>query len=280
MATSADVRDWARADGQTVTGRGRVPARLIAGWNAAHPDDLYVADARDSAGAPDYPDDDESVFADEPGTGETAPRRPPRGRRSQGRGFFGFGKPKGRKGKTVPRVSTEDMLGAVWRGLAGMARPLPPLHRTLRIQAPVAGAVLDDAVRDTVVDPLLQPLARLAGAGKALNALVGPPLYVTVMSVHADTMAAQQQPPNPLVMSVAREGLRSSLMAWLDIAGPKFEAAMKREKEFESRYGSSVDQLIDFLFSPPPEDAADVEAEEAAIRRAQGLRDDDSPGMV
>ncbi len=50
--------------------------------------------------------------------------------------------------------------------------PLPPLQRTLRMQAPVAGDLLDDVVRDTIVDPLLQPLARLASQGKAVQALV------------------------------------------------------------------------------------------------------------
>jgi hypothetical protein len=122
-------------------------------------------------------------------------------------------------------------------------------------------------VRDTAIDPLLQPLARLAGTGKAVSAIIGPPLFVTAISVHGLQMQAAGRDPNPLFMSVAQEGLRSSLMAWIDVAGPKFEQALQREREFEDKYGQSVDAMMAWLFSPP----ADPEQEDANIRQAQGL---------
>src|SRR6185437_8470244 len=138
--------------------------------------------------------------------------------------------------KPKPRVPVDDLIAGVWRGLAGFARPLPATSRLLRLQAPVAGAVLEDTVRNTVVDKWLQPLAHTTASGEAMFALLGPPLMVT---------ALQLQPQSaPFIMPVLRE----SLLIWCKIAGPKMEAAMRREREFEAEFGADVDDLIAQLF--------------------------------
>ena len=163
----------------------------------------------------------------------------------------------------------------MWRGGAKLLTPVPPLQRTLRMQAPVAGMLLDDVVRDTVIDPLLQPLARLAAQGKTVQALVGPPAFVTAIMAHMAQRQAMDPPqePNPFFMALAMEGLRSSLMAWAEVAGPKFDMAMERERQFEEKHGQTVDDMITLIFAPPvnPADADAVMAEEEAIRRAQGI---------
>jgi len=141
------------------------------------------------------------------------------------------------------------------------------------MQAPVAGDLLDDVIKGTIVDPLLQPLARLADQGKTVQALAGPPLFVSAIMAH-QMRCAQADPPqelNPLFMAVATEGLRSSLMAWMDVAGPKFDAAMEREALFEAKYGQRVDDMIALIFAAPAGSAEESEAEEEAIRRAQGI---------
>jgi len=278
MATAADIK---AANGHTA--RGPLPKNLITAWNEAHPDDPYqpgparehLADAR-----PDYPDDDfDAQFPDAPAEempAETAPRRPGRTRGSSPpKSTSWFRKSPKRPGKKPPRVSTADLLGGLWRAGAKLAAPLPPLQRTLRVQAPVAGMLLEDAVKDTVIDPLIQPLARLATAGKTINALAGPPMWVTVISVHAAQRAALTPPqgPHPMFMAIAEEGLRSSLMAWCEVSAGAFEQALKRERDFEEKYGQTVDDMMQFLFAPPPApgDAEAVQAEEDAIRRAQGI---------
>ena len=287
MATAADVRAWAKDNGRGTT-RGKLPGHLVADWDTAHPDDPYEpGPPRDQANGhqPDYPDDDfEAQFPDVGAgdgladTGETPPRKPRSSKAVTGkgvRGLFGRSSKKSSSKKKQPRVSTEDLLGAVWRGGAKLLTPLPPLQRTLRMQAPVAGMLLDDVVRDTVVDPLLQPLARIAAQGKTVQALVGPPGFVTAIMLHMSQRAAMDPPqePHPFFMAVATEGLRSSLMAWMDVAGPKFEIALEREKEFEEKYGAKVDDMIAFIFAPPvdPSNMEAVMAEEDAIRRAQGI---------
>jgi len=162
------------------------------------------------------------------------------------------------------------MLSSVWRNAAKLARPLPPLYRTLAIQAPVAGDLLDDAVRGTVVDTFLQPFARLGGNARAVNALLGPPVLVTMLSLYTAQCAAKGIEPNALFMSTGAEALRSSLMVWAEVSGPKFEAAIAKERDFEEKHGATVDQLMAFLFAPPVATTAEQAAEDAQIRRAQG----------
>ena len=288
MATATDVRAWAQANGRPQT-RGKLPNKLVEDWNIDHPDNPYEASPpRGDGPPPDYPDSGDSPFdaffpdageGDGLGdTGETPPRKPKTTRSRNAvplRSRLGFGGKKKPAGKKQPRISTSDLLGSVWRGAAKLMTPLPPLQRTLRMQAPVAGDLLDDVVRDTIVDPLLQPLARLASQGKAVQALVGPPAFVTAIMAHTAQRASMDPPqdPNPFFMAVATEGLRSSLMAWMDVAGPKFEQALSREKEFEEKYGQTVDDTMAFIFAEPvnPADVEAVMAEEEAIKRAQGI---------
>ena len=280
MATTAETRAWLKDNGYNPPVKGRIDAAMQEAYDAAHPS----ANGGGTATLTDYPDDDfESAFADPPpageapqDTGETPPKKPRASRSKTSSGGKSSRWPWGKKPadrKKKPRVSTEDLLGSVWRGMAKLATPLPPLQRTLRVQAPVAGLLLEDAVRDTAMDTVLQPLARLASQGKTVSALLGPPVIVTAITLHAQQRQAEGQAPNPVFMGVATEALRSSLMTWMDVAGPKFEIAMQKEREFEDKYGKSVDEFMQWLFSAPvnPADEAAVEAEEDAIRRAQGI---------
>jgi len=274
MATAAEVK---AAYG--VTARGRPGRQIVEAWNAEHPDDLYgeAAPRGAPAGPDDVIDDIDGLFPGDMGdTGEQPPGRVRNrgGARKPASGFAGlFGKA-GKGGKKPGRVSTEGLIAGAWRTAAKLLAPLPPLQRTLRIQAPVAGILLEPAVKDTIADALLQPFARLATAGRTLNALAGPPLWVTAISVHAQQRAQLDPPqdPHPLFMSMAEEGLRSSLLAWCEVSGPAFTKALQREAEFEEKYGGTVDDMMRFIFAPPvnPADEAAIRAEEEAIRRAQG----------
>src|SRR5271163_2005526 len=228
----------------SVNARGNIDGDVRAAYDLAHPGTNGSADTSH----PDYPDDDfDSAFGEPPADevfdesvmAESKPRNP-KGSRSRtptstsrpsgswwSRRTSKGSKPSG--GKKKPRISTEDILGGLWRGMAKLAAPLPPLQRTLRIQAPVAGLLLEDAVKDTVADTVLQPLARLAGQGKVVSALLGPPVIVTALMVHVQQRAQMQPPrePNPFFVSAGTEALRSSLMTWMEVAGPKFEIAIR-----------------------------------------------------
>lgn len=301
MATAAEKRAWLREAGYQVAEKGRLHPDLEAAFAAAHPGGNGTPAAAAAAAGPDYPDgmtEDEFADAELPESvaaelgadlDETSPRPPARrgavGRRA-GRGWR-FGRDRGgqrRKSKAKkPRVSVEDVIAGGWRIMARVARPVPPLQRTLKVQAPVAGLLLEDAIKGTMVDKLLQPLARAQVQGKVIAALAGPPVLVTVISMHLAQCQQAGADPNPVFMSATSEMLRESLIIWMDVAGPKFEAALARERAFEQHYGQDVDAFMSWLFTPPPDPADDqaMAAEEEALRRAQGIPDPDPvPGTM
>lgn len=238
MAAMADIRQWASEEGIQVPARGKVPGTVQAQYDAAHPDD----------------DSRETIVETEPAgspPGDVTESRPrsvatPRKLAQWGK------KPGGGKAKkkAYPRVPVDKLISGGWGVLANFARPLPATSRLLRMQAPVAGIILEDTVKGTVVDKFLQPVARAEQKGKATFALIGPPMLVTAMQLQPDAQM--------ILLPILRE----SLLVWCEIAGPKMEEAMKRESEFESLHGQTVDDMIAMLFAPVGEDAPPVYAEE------------------
>ena len=305
MADSKTVRAWARAKGIEVPARGLLPGHVREAYNMAHPDNpagpvMTVANGSDVPGDDEFgptaygepPDGDPgwTTLSDSPERPqlEQRPQRPaaPRTGKAAAKGNSGAGRPpagllgrlrgarapgpaKG-SGRPAPRVSTAGMLAGAWRLAAKLAAPLPPLQRTLVIQSRVAGDLLEDSVKGTVVDRVLQPFARLQRQGKAVGALLGPPVIVTALTLHVQQAQLAGRDPNPLFVATGMEALRASLMIWMEVSGPKFEAAIRNEREFEEKYGQSVDDLMMLLLAPPPQTPAEAEAENAAMRRAQG----------
>jgi hypothetical protein len=197
----------------------------------------------------------------EPGPPPAGAERKPRTVAVTKQPRFGFGKTKGAAKKKTPhkRIPVDEFIAGAWRGLAGFCRPLPATSRLLKIQAPVAGVILEDTIRRTVVDKWMQPLARAQQSGTAMFALAGPPILVT---------ALQLQPQSaPFIMPILRE----SMLAWCKVAGPKMEQALKREKEFEEELGSSVDEMLAFILADFNPDAAPMtaEQEEARVKEMQ-----------
>lgn len=286
MTTISDKRRWLRENGYEVSERGALSADLSAIYDSAHPGpnghDDYPEGMTSLDFGPDPGGDDVPEAAPPPGTaadsgGEAPPKRP-RASRPAGRNRFPWqrGKPargKGRAKAKKPRVPVDEVIGGAWRMLARFAAPVPPLQRTLRVQAPVAGLLLEDSIKGTFLDGIMQPVARMQAEGKTVAALIGPPMLVTAISVHVQRAALAGIDPNPAFMAISMEALRESLMIWVSVAGPKFEEAIAREREFEDHYGQGVEEFIGFLFAPPvpPGDMAAASAEDEAIRRAQGL---------
>ena len=145
----------------------------------------------------------------------------------------------GRPKNTTPRVSVEKIIGTVW-GIAAqvVGNVNLPMARTLALQAPVAGMVLEDTVKNTAIDRALQPLARLGDGGEVAFALLGPPLLVGAMT--------SDRIPPPARMAM-RPILRQALRSWIEIAGPKLEEIAKKELAFEQQYGQRIDAMIDFI---------------------------------
>ena len=253
--SDADIRAWMRDNGETPPARGTIAESDRQRYEAAH------------APGPDYPEGmtDADFDTSEPDgppadVAETRPRTiatPKAAERFTSWRKGKAAKPKP-KGKAKPRVPVDDLVAAVWRGLAGVARPLPAASRLLKIQAPVAGVILEDTVKGTVVDKWLQPLARTSKGAEAMFALAGPPVLVAAIEMNPASA--------PIVLPILRE----SLLTWCKIAGPKMADALKRETEFETEFGQDVDQMMAFLFqdvAAADEDEA-VRAHQAAMQES------------
>ena len=253
--TDADIRAWWRERGGEISARGPVTDDLRARYNAEHAGQSEPADLE--------PGDDEF------GPDITIPGPPPadeveakpRTVATPRAGRFRLGRDKSgdKKKPKHKRVPVDDAIAVLWRGLAGIARPLPATSRLLKIQAPVAGIILEDTVRGTIVDRVLQPFARTSKNAEALAVLLGPPALVTAMQM------------NPQIVPFAMPALRELMLRMVKVAGPKMTEAMKIDKEFEEEFGGTVDDLIALLFEDLTvhEGETPEQAEEAAVRRVQ-----------
>jgi hypothetical protein len=248
-----DIRDWLRANRPDldVQPKGQIRKAHIAIYQQAH--GTPAAPVPDESG-PDRTDGPGPDRTDEPGPDRTAPDTPettagetapaPAGRARPG--WLG-----GRRRPKTPgagalrrRVPVDGLLSMGWQALAHLTRTdaTLPVSRIMEIQAPAAGMVLDDALRGSLADRILQPFARTAKRGEAFWAVAGPPFLVA---------AVCQQPE---LYDVVRPLLRDALKSWVIMAGPKMRRAREREaKLLEELDGDleSIDAMIDALFAPP-----------------------------
>lgn len=178
---------------------------------------------------------------------EVAPLPPP-GRFPALRRRGGAPRPK----REHKRVSLESLAEGAWGVLANLtaAQGLVPTARALQLQAPIAGMILEDSLRGTVVDRIAQPIARSGEAAKEIGALLGVPVIVTVMTLKP--AAAQHMVPT----------LRRMMREWAIVAGPRIKAKEKREKKALEQLGiedaagldALVDEWITAMFAALPEE--------------------------
>lgn len=151
-----------------------------------------------------------------------------------------------------PRSSVEGLISTVWGIGARVVGQLGmyPVANVLALQSPVAGKILEDTVKNTAVDTVLQPFARLANGSQVGLALLGPPILCGVAAARPETQ--------PIVEPLLREALR----AWLTVAGPKMAEKAEEERKFQEEYGQTIDEMIRFIFTPPEGMATDVHSGE------------------
>lgn len=272
--SDSDIREWANARGLKVGVRGVIPATVREAYDAeaaldgapgawAGAAESLTADPppMDEPEPPPLPSDDDMS--------ETRPVQPGTPRARPGRLLQLPGRkakappPKGARGPRKPRrprVPVDRLIVDVWHGLAGLARPLPATSRLLQLQAPLAGLVLEEAIKNTVVDSVLQPFARTGKNAEVLWAMLGAPALVTL---------AQLRPGE---ITVILPVLRSALMSMVRIAGPRIAEALKEEREFEAEYGETVEAIMVFLLQGVTvhEGQTEAEAEAEAVTVLHG----------
>lgn len=268
-----DIREWARANGIQVGDRGALPANVIARYElaqqqngfASHPDEDDDGDREPPVVVtlPVMPPPVADRPAGEPETEpepkpERKPQAPPKSRRR----LFKPQPQPGTRERKPKRVSIENVVSSAWTlGAMAFARSPEalPVARVLSMQAPVAGVIVEDIAKDTIVDRILQPIARGGERAEKAVALLGPPLLVGLIS-------AQPQLYQPL-----RPILRMTIMSWLQISKPAMDKAAKKAAEFAEQYDmESIDAMMDALWADWPGEPVPSEQEEENIRRARG----------
>lgn len=305
MATTTDIREWARARGLEVSSKGPMPAEVRRQYDEAHPGPLPGMDeyASESA-APGDPDTISEAAPAPPPTvtdprqAERAPSRPRASTSARGRGIIGkIGGGLGRKApaagrkapaKRLPRVSLANLIEDAWGQMAFAASPLPPMQRLLQAQAPYCGLALEDALAGTVVDRFLQPVARAEDKAKAVGGVMFPPAALMLVLATAPvpqiiegTDPPQYVYPEPSIQhKSALMTLRWSLMLWSEAGSARLEEYRARAEAAAER-GAQADQFMAFILGfedpggvdgqAPDATAAAVSAEDEAVRRAQTL---------
>jgi len=242
MTTDAIVRRWAKDNSVEVPTRGQVPKGVRDQYDAANPPGDNPGLSVDGPPAEHGYADTEPMPTRPVGhADEVAPTRAP-AERAPSR--FAFRRPKttavkapGTKG-TPKRVSLESLCEGAWNVLGNLvgSQGLVPTGRVLKLQAPIAGAILEDSLKGTIVDRLAQPLARGGESAKEIGALIGVPIVVTVMTLKPEM--AQQ----------LHGTLRRSLREWAILAGPRIKAREKREEKALEQLGvdaEGLDEMVD-----------------------------------
>jgi hypothetical protein len=259
------IRAELRARGHNPPKRGRIGKDWRALWESGETAEQLAAqppgDGTGGVGPEDFePDHARQVKPEQP------PARPKaRGLRDRlglgddtGPGKRKSGREKSGRRGAAPRHARVplDRLGEGAFGmLARVTRVADPaLSRTFTVEAPIAGVVIDRRAQGTVIDRVLQPVARLQAAGSVLGALLGLPAGVLMLE-QAQTIA------NPQARAV-REGLilggmRECAVILAEFIEEDMADRIQREADRETRY-AEADQMLQFiLFGVQPGQAED-----------------------
>jgi hypothetical protein len=287
MPEATDVREWLRSQGEDVPARGRVPVALQRRYDEAHAPDDSMGVTED-----DFPSVAEDAITADPPPAPKAPSSEAPAKRATTRateraprkitpakrgwrdlfGSKGTAKPKARK----PREDLSEFAADLWSDLAGITRPIPPVSNVLKVQAPYAAVMFDDAVKGVpLVDAVLQPIARYSVSMRAVNGLLGPPL-LTMAICTTGTFVVDEQSGRPRIhpetgrpIPDVRTGLmlgslRYSLKQMAKVAD--LEKVAERAAH-DAATDAQIDALIDFIFGwqapqqPPAQRGAESHAE-------------------
>jgi hypothetical protein len=261
---SQDIREWARANGHPDLGsRGRIPQGIVEEWEAANPAPEDGGGEEPILIIPTGPPP--ATEEPEPGppvvTGKVEERPPVRPRRNRLRDARDRAKKEVAK-KPLPRVSTATVLGFAYSGLGYLAARNEkgiPTARALDLMAPVAGEVLDDVIKGTIIDRVLQPIARSGEKGEKVAALAGFPLLTALVTAR------------PEMFPVVRPAMRMSIVLALEVSEQPMKKLQARTERFQEKFGNiDIDGMIDAVFASLDIDTQHSADEDAAVRRAQG----------
>lgn len=289
MATTTDIRAWLIEQGHEVPAKGRLPGTLTSLYEQAHRDEYPVTASALDGGVseadfgPEPGEDAEDLEPSVPMQPERRPRtqsqRRTAARQAQRKGridrgidkIFAWGsgeqdpkakaRAKAAKAKTrPPRVSLEKFTGRFYDGCSRILEPLSPAAATcMRVQAPMAAVVIDGVVKDTVLDRIVQPAARLEDKLDVVFGLVAAPAACIAVEY---TFQVPQTPRIVMQRAMSIQLLREALRATLEVSEDYAEqiTAMMAKREVQD---AEVDRLIRMIFpqmrAPEPEPVPEPE---------------------
>ncbi|HEV2243557.1 MAG TPA: hypothetical protein VGR98_21100 [Streptosporangiaceae bacterium] len=279
-----EIREWARATNRPVGAKGRIAGDLRAEYERVLAEAAAAPPAAPDPAPPRGPESDSA--GPPPARDETQPRRVrPAASRLRARLWAPSGQSARRRRARHPRVSTEKLIQRGWETASRILQPVNlPVARCLDWQAPTAGALLEEAVRDTIADRLLQPVARVEDKLEIAGALIGPPVLIFALQlpgnqpirdqevIHEDGSRHKQRVPWP-AGAMRQQVIMSALVEALDMcveAQEKLPAEVReRQRHREQRRKEMRGLVQDVFFAPPPADPAAAAAEEEAMARAR-----------
>jgi len=265
--TDTEIRDWARATGRAVGEKGRIGAPLRAEYEQMI---AGMADAlpQPPPGAPpvsDVPD------VPPPARPETRPRKvggKPKRRTMAGRfkAWLAGDSPGGKARPQKPRLPVGKLAERGWSRMARAAEMVNvPVGRCMQWETALVGIEFEAAVKGTVVDRVLQPLARAEEKITGVGSLVAMPLIVGALQ------SPGNQPDTPVgamrhhtLMTMLEECVEAQLELLGDPGVAEKVAAAQAERASRR---AEVEKIISMIFAPPAE-TADEAAEDAARRAA------------
>lgn len=165
------------------------------------------------------------------------------------------------------RTPTDGVWTTLWTVVgAGLTRTGAdvPVGNAMQFQAPVVGGVLDEAIKGTFIDTLVQPIAGSGDRLKKVSAVVSMPVLVGVMERSPNSAAMLE----PLLRQVIREHLTAM--------APVIRQQRKQEVEYRKALDElgieqgedPVDDVIAAIWAgapPAPEPAMNGQAEGADV---------------
>lgn len=136
-----------------------------------------------------------------------------------------------------PRESLKEIGTGIAKGLAFLASNagLQGASRALILQSEAAGPAFDKAVKGSVVDRMLQPLARVGGNTKDLGALVALPV----------STEAYLRDPSPMTQAAFQAALIASL--------PQIAKARKTAAKEQAKLEADLAELAEMFGKDPGE---------------------------
>lgn len=232
MATDQEIRAWAKESGIEVPQRGRIQEETRAAYADAHrqiiPDDLP------EGAVPETRPKVEAVRPTPTGPVEKLKARLV---------------PRGEDAKLTPRSSKRvplDGIGtALWGLLARACGPanMPATGNMLRFQAPFAGVLVEKSIQGTIVDRIVQPVARIHEALAPIGALLAAPALVATIE------------RNPALLPTLAPMLEDAVVSMYAVAGPELKKAAARREQVRKELGvEGISQVMADVFGLRVED--------------------------